>query len=308
MELLITGAAGSVGKHFAEYFAKRGYALRLFDLRQEGIPSDLGGAVRAFVGSVSDRELVAEAVRGVDAVIHLAWSFSEEPVYLLEEDLRGHLYLLEAACEHRVKKFLYASTATVYGRALTRPVSEDHPCLALESRKPLYALAKVFAEDLCRLYQQERGLAAIIFRFWWAFGDEISGRHLRAMAASALRGETIEVPADAGGTFVTMEDLAQAFELALEREAKSQVYNIGSFFASWEEIAGMIAEETGQGGKVRVVPVAAWQGPRFLSDCWELGFEKACTELGFRPALSREEGLRALRRALKRLVAQLAEG
>ncbi len=305
MELLITGAAGSVGRYFGEYFAGRGYGLRVLDLREVQLPKDLARAARVFVGSVADRELVARAVAGADAVIHLAWSFAEDPVQVLEEDLRGHLYLLEAAQQQGVKKFLYASTATVYGQAVATPVSEDHPCLVLEARKPLYALAKLFAEDLCRLYWLEKKLPVTIFRFWWAFGEEIGGRHLRAMVASALKGEKIEVPAGAGGTFVTLEDLARAFELALTQEAAGQVYNVGSFYVTWEEIAGMAVEQAGSKSEVEVVPLEQWQGPRFLSDCWELSFEKAAAELGYRPACGREAGLAALRKALARLVAQV---
>jgi UDP-glucose 4-epimerase len=305
VKILVTGAAGSVGESLVGYFAKRGYQIRVLDLQDPGFPPDLVNKSEVFVGSVADSKVVAAAVEGVDAVIHLAWSFADEAKTLLDVDLKGHVELLEAAARSGVKKFLYASTATVYGRALRSPVDEDQLCLVIEARKPLYALTKLFAEDLCRLYTREGKLETSIFRFWWAFGDRIGGRHLRAMMASALKGEKVVVPADSGGTFVTMDDLARAFELGLQHEGRGEVYNIGSFYLTWEQVAKAVVEAAGTRSAVEVVPLDSWEGPRFLSDRWELSLEKVARELGYKPMVDAARGLVALGAALQHLAEEV---
>ncbi|MGB9793148.1 MAG: NAD-dependent epimerase/dehydratase family protein [Thermacetogeniaceae bacterium] len=298
-KVLVTGSSGDVGSYLVRYFAQKGFVVRALDLRQGSYSDDVVAPENRFVGSVADDALVDEAVAGSDAVVHLAWSFSDKPAEIFDVDIRGHINLLEAALRRGVKRFIYTSTATVYGRAVRVPVTESHPRLVFEARKPLYALAKSTAEDLCTYYHLEAGLETVIFRFWWAFGETIGGRHLRNMVREALQGKTLVVPAGAGGTFVTMADLARAIELALSSErASGKIYNVGSFYVTWEEIAEMIVEATGSKGGFRAVPLAEWDGPQFLSDNWELGWEEAERDLGYRPANSRSENALALKKAI----------
>ncbi len=86
-------------------------------------------------GTLEDSRLVREALRGVDVVIHLAWSFSDDPVELLESDLKGHVVLLDACVEAKVSRLFYASTAVVYGKPVRVPITEESPCLVEEATK-----------------------------------------------------------------------------------------------------------------------------------------------------------------------------
>lgn len=308
MKVLITGSSGDVGSYLVRYLAARGWDVRTLDVRDGCFPSEIVTHTNRFVGSVADRDLVERAVEGTEAVIHLAWSFSEQPAEIFNVDIPGHVNLLEAAVRHRVQRFIYTSTATVYGRAVNVPVTEEHPRFIFEARKPLYALAKSLAEDLCTYYHRETGLKIVVFRFWWAFGETIGGRHLRNMVREALQGKALEVPAGAGGTFVTMEDLARGFELALNGErGTGKIYNIGSFYVTWEEIARMIVEVTGSTGGVKTVSLSEWNGPKFLSDDWEIGWDRAEQDLGYRPAIGREQGVASLKRAIAALAESLGE-
>ncbi|APC08794.1 NAD-dependent epimerase/dehydratase family protein [Neomoorella thermoacetica] len=303
MEILITGGSGDVGRYLVWDLAGRGHRVRVLD---RALPNGYSLPVSQetlFKGQLEDKELVVRAVKGVEAVIHLAWSFSDDPLEVFGGDLIGHINLLTAAARAGVKHFIYASTATVYGRAAGHPVVEEHPCLVGEARKPLYALGKFAAEELCRQYCREQGLPVTIFRFWWAFGDEIGGRHLRNLIRVALNGEVLRVPVAAGGTFVSMADLAAACRLVLAGEgACGQVYNLGSLYLTWEEIASKIIELTGSAGKLQLVPQDEWTGPAFLNEVWDLSWEKAARELGYRPTLTVDECRSALTRALLRCV------
>ena len=199
MRILITGGNGSIGRDLVPALLLSGHEVVVLD-REVGalVPHPRLRVVR---GLVEDPATVAEACRGADAVVHLAWSFSDDPGYLLEHDLRGHVCLQEAARRERVGRLLYTSTAVVYGKPVRHPLDEDHPLLVLAARKPAYALAKEFAEKLTLFGAGNGGLPAAVLRFWWAFGSEIGGRHLREMLNAAAAGQALSIPANCGGTF-----------------------------------------------------------------------------------------------------------
>ncbi|MGB9858625.1 MAG: NAD-dependent epimerase/dehydratase family protein, partial [Moorellaceae bacterium] len=215
MIVFIAGGAGDVGRYLVKCFSRQGHQVKVLD-RAPGMPSGYEEYPAAYYrGSLTDKALVREALEGAEVVINLAWSFADEAQTIFAEDIQGQIHLLEAAREIEVRSFLYTSTATVYGRAMSHPVTESHPCLVEEARKPLYALGKYTAEKLGLIYAREYHLPVTIFRFWWAFGEHIGGRHLRELVRKALENQPLDMAAGAGGTFVTMADLAEAMRLAV---------------------------------------------------------------------------------------------
>jgi len=131
--------------------------------------------VEIIEGGVEDNSVVRSFVKEIEIIIHLAWSFSEDPVRSLGVDVKGTLNLLKESVEEEVKYFILASTAVVYGKPVHVPLIEDDPCLVEEARKPIYALSKFVCEKLGLIFFKERGLPTSIFRFWWAFGGKIGG-------------------------------------------------------------------------------------------------------------------------------------
>src|SRR5512136_1703656 len=116
MRILVTGGNGSVGCGLIPSLLDRGHSVVVFD-KELGVVRGIAHPQLALVsGGVEDASAVAEATRGIEAIVHLAWSFSDDPGYLLEHDLRGHLLLLAAAKQQGVRRFLYTSTAVVYGK------------------------------------------------------------------------------------------------------------------------------------------------------------------------------------------------
>jgi UDP-glucose 4-epimerase len=234
----------------------------------------------------------------VEAIVHLAWSFSDDPRVLVEQDLRGHALLLEAAGRHKVPHFVYASTAVVYGKPSRVPVDEDHPLNVLVARKPAYGVAKEFAEKLT-LLAGNAGMSSTVLRFWWAFGKKIAGRHLREMLRTAAESKTLTVPADSGGSFLSQEDFDLAVETILQRPATAdRVFNLASAYVGWDEVARMVVEVTGGKGGIELVPREAWTGAAFLADRWELDDRRIRTALGFKPTREAAEVRMALHRAI----------
>jgi UDP-glucose 4-epimerase len=301
MRILITGANGSVGRELVPALLSHGHHVVALDKELEALQARSHPRLALVPGAVEDAVAVGKAARGAEAIIHLAWSFSDDPQVLLEQDLRGHLLLLDAAKAQGVRHFIYTSTAVVYGKPVRVPVHEDHPLHVLEARKPAYGIAKEFAEKLTLLAARTQALPATILRFWWSFGDEIGGRHLREMLRTAAAGKPLSVPADCGGSFLSMEDFIQAVELALLNPAGfGQIFNLSSLYVTWEEVARMAVDVTGSSAGVQVIPPTKWTGAAFLADRWELDDRKIRERLGFKPSRD-PAGIRdALRRAIAR--------
>lgn len=301
MRFLLAGGAGEVGRHVSRYILEHGHEVVVFDKAPWAEAGGLGPPA-VIRGDLQDKKLLADALAGTDIVVNLAWSFADDAATIFRDDLGGHISLLEAAAG-RCQRFIYASTAAVYGVPPGEPVTEEHPCLPLKARKPLYALGKFAAEQLCHIYHHGKGLPATVVRFWWAFGDTIGGRHLRDMIAAAERNEPLKVVSGAGGTFVTMDDLAAFILAAADAPATAGgVYNLGSLFLTWAEIAATIIDLVGSRSLLVESSGGAWQGPAFLNERWRLSWEKAARHTGYKPLL--ENG--ALRRAFARALAGCA--
>jgi len=111
------------------------------------------------------------------------------------QDLRGHALLLEAAARQGVSHFVYTSTAVVYGKPSRVPVDEGHPLNVLAARK-LRTGSPRSSRRSWYCWPGQAGMSSTIVRFWWAFGDEIGGRHLREMLRTSAEGKPLAVPAD----------------------------------------------------------------------------------------------------------------
>jgi UDP-glucose 4-epimerase len=306
MKVLITGGAGEVGKYLTNELLGFGHEISVLDLPAKAPAVEKDSRITFTPGNLIDAELVNNALHGVDVVIHLAWSFSDDPRVVFGEDIKGHINLLEAASFSKVSHFIYASTATVYGRAVHHPVTENHLCLIGDARKPLYALGKRTAEELCLLYWKERNLPVTIFRFWWAFGEAIGGRHLRDLIKKALAAQPLEMVRGAGGAFLTMSDLGSAVLLALANpSAAEKTYNLGSLFLTWEEIGETILKLTHSASAINFIPSEKWQGPAFLNEVWDLSWEKAEREIGYKPRSSVDQMRSQFSAALKNCIDQV---
>jgi uronate dehydrogenase len=159
MRVLIAGAAGHIGRTLAEGLTKRGHEVRGLDLLPP--PAD-HCALGAVVGDCTEPAVVAQAVNGVDAVVHLAGRPSEGP---LAEELASHVTttatLLDAMVAAGVKRIAYASSNHAVG------LHERTDLLSVDVRpRPdtFYGIAKVAAEGLLSMYVDRAGIEAVAMR------------------------------------------------------------------------------------------------------------------------------------------------
>jgi UDP-glucose 4-epimerase len=299
MKFLITGGAGSVGQALTLFFLEKGHSVRVLDKKADQHQFLEHRNLELINGEIEDLSIVSGAVKGIDAIVHLAWSFSDDPMELLASDLKGHILLLDAAAAEKISHFFYTSTAVVYGKPVKSPVTEEDPCLVEDARKPFYGIAKLTAEKLLLAYFRTKGLPVTIFRFWWSYGEEIGGRHLRDLIKLAQAGELLTVPKEAGGSFLHLDDLTNALLMALQKQNTfGEIFNLSTLFLSWEEVARIIIEVTNSSSPLEVIPAGEWKGPTFLADIWELSTDKAERLFTYRPTLPHLTARQRLKEAI----------
>lgn len=173
-KILVTGGAGFIGSHLVEALLAEGFLVRILDNFSTGkyanLPQDHEG-LEIVEGDVADPQVVDQAVQGVSSIVHFAAVASvqasvEDPAGTHASNFIGTLNLLEACRRHKVKRFLFASSAAVYGNGAPLPISEK------SSLQPLtpYAADKLASEYYLDFYGREYGLEPVIFRFFNVFG------------------------------------------------------------------------------------------------------------------------------------------
>ncbi|MFD0341479.1 NAD-dependent epimerase/dehydratase family protein [Streptomyces sp. NPDC127117] len=179
--VLLTGAAGGLGTLMRGLLPAYGYELRLLDVVPvEGEPD----AVSADLG---DREALREAVRGVDAIVHLA-GISLEAGFdkILRANIEGTYNLYEAAREEGVRRIVFASSNHVLGYT-PRPLPGDPLIPVGAPRRPdtFYGLSKSFGEDLAQLYWDRHGMETVSVRIGSCFPEPTSVRMLSVWMSPA---------------------------------------------------------------------------------------------------------------------------
>jgi nucleoside-diphosphate-sugar epimerase len=163
------------------------------------------------------------------------------------------------------------------------------------------------AEKVSLAYFKTKGLPVTIFRFWWSYGEEIGGRHLRDMIKSAQAGQLLTVPEGAGGSFLHIDDLANAILLAIQKhEILGEVFNLSTLFLTWEEVARIILEVTHSSSALEIIPAKEWRGPAFLADAWELSTGKAERLIAYRSMLSHLTARQRLKEAIAKCYEDIA--
>jgi UDP-glucose 4-epimerase len=301
VRFLLAGGAGAVGRDLTMALLQEGHAVRVLDTHTEGFPLSGQKNLELITGKVEDGALAASAVKDCEAVIHLAWSFTDDPADLVAVDLAGQMTLLQAAAAAKISHFYYISSAIVYGSPASFAITENDPCLAEKARKPFYGVAKLAAEKFAQAFWETTGLPITIFRFWWSYGEEISGRHLREMLGRAVAGQPLEVSEGAGGSFLHHDDLMQAILLTFKKtKTFGEVFNLATLYLGWQDIAEIIIDLTGSASQLAVIPASEWQGPQFLADSWRLCTCKARQLLGFSSRWPHDAARESLKAAIGR--------
>jgi UDP-glucose 4-epimerase len=203
MRVLITGGAGFIGSNLTRAALADGHELVVFDDLSTGYAANLAGLdVRFHEGSVNDVDVLADALSGVDSVVHLAALGSVprsilDPVATHHANATGTLSLLEGSRRAGVGHVVMSSSSSVYGLNAALPKGER------EWVRPLspYAVSKLAGEQYLLAYQESFGLETLAFRFFNVYGPRQMPGHAYAAVVpvfldALLRGEPLPVHGD----------------------------------------------------------------------------------------------------------------
>ena len=179
-KILVTGCAGFIGSHLSEFLLKLNYNVigidninSYYDVSLKEKNLDILEKYENFTfykEDIRDTQIILN--QKPEIVIHLAGMAGvrysiENPEMYVDVNIKGHINLLEQAVKVKVKKFLFASSSSVYGENTKTPFSEND---IIEKQKSPYAVSKKSMEDFSRLYNKLYGINIIGFRFFTVYG------------------------------------------------------------------------------------------------------------------------------------------
>ncbi len=307
MRVLVTGGGGFIGSNLVEALLARGDEVLVLDNFATGRRENLarapewaaagGGRYRLLEGDIRDEATVKRAIAGREVVLHQAAIPSvarsvEDPMTSHTVNVDGTLTLLLAARDAGVRRFVMASSSSLYGESETLPKVET---MAPDPISP-YGLDKLAGETYCRLFTRLYGLPTVSLRYFNVFGPRQNPRSEYAAVVprfieAALRGEQPTIYGDGQQTrdFTFVENVVAANLLSAEavEEACGQAYNVAcGERISLLDLAAAINRLTGSQVGPRHAPPRAGDIRHSLAD-----ISKAERALGYRPAVDLEAGL-----------------
>ena len=309
--LLVIGGAGLIGSHTVDELVKEDVAeIRIYDNFTRGREENLFGALKdprvnvfPLGGELMHRDLLNEAMRGIDGVFHFAalWLLHchEFPRSAFEVNIGGTFNVLEAMLNNGVKRLVYSSSASVYGDAVEEPMTEDHPYNNLN----FYGATKIAGEHMCRsLHHRYKGTDKhfdfVGLRYMNVYGprQDYNGAYIAVimkMLDAIDRGESPTILGDGSEAFdfVAVEDCGRANVCAMKSDATDSFYNVGTGRrTSLKELAEMIIEITGYDKPIQYAPRSQATLVRNRIGCPK----RANEQIGFEARLELRQGLEDL--------------
>jgi NAD dependent epimerase/dehydratase len=261
--VLVTGADGFIGSHLVEQLVVAGAQVRA--LSQYNSFNDWGWLehvsclkeIEVVTGDVRDSHLCDEITHGIDIVFHLAalipipYSY-RAPDSFVDTNVKGTLYLCQAARQNAVKRFIQTSTSEVYGTAQYVPIDEKHP---LQPQSP-YSATKIASDCIALSFHYSFGLPVVIARPFNTYGPRQSGRAvIPSIIIQVADGKSTISLGNLAATrdFTYVEDTCRGFLAIAEMDGgEGEVFHIGSNHEiSIGDLVKLIGETMGTG--VRVV-------------------------------------------------------
>lgn len=305
-KILVTGGCGLVGSTTIDLLLQHHKPERIviLDNLERGTIGNVERAlqdprVELVKGDIRDVATVNRVTEGMDAVIHMATlritACAEQPRAALETMCDGSYNVLEAAHAKGVKKFVTASSASIYGLADVFPTKEDHHPY---NNRTWYGASKIMLEGLLRSFNDMYGLPYVALRYFNVYGPrmDIYGKYTEVLIRWMERIEAGQPPLIFGDgkqtmDFVYIDDVARSNILALQSDKSDNVYNVASGVeTSLNDLAYALLRVMGSnmqpeyGPERKVNPVS-----RRLADT-----TAAERDLGFKAEVDLDEGLRRL--------------
>ena len=300
MKCLVTGGAGFIGSHIIERLLRQHHDVICLDnfdsyynpeIKKRNCSSFMGNDQFTLInGDILDRKLLQEILNDVDIIFHEAAQAgvplsTENPSKSHNVNTTGTLNLLESAVKADVKRFIYASSSSVYGIVKYLPFDEDHPTNPVSP----YGVSKLMAEHYCRVFSDLYGLPSVALRYFTVYGPAMRpdlAIHIFTRQALMNKPITIFGTGDRTRDFTYIDDIVDANMIVLTRG--DGVYNIGGGHrVSIKELAGKIIEITKSSSVIHHKDAKLGDAEHTYAN-----IAKAQRDLGWKPKTSLNLGLK----------------
>ena len=302
---VVIGGAGLIGSHTVDLLLREDVGeIVIYDNFVRGSYSNLESALkdpRVSVfeagGDILQTDILKKALEGADGVFHFAalWLLHcyDYPRSAFRVNIEGTFNVLEACVQQKVGRLVYSSSASVYGDAVSDPMTEDHPF----NNTNFYGATKIAGEQMARALHHRYGLPYVGLRYMNVYGprQDYRGAYIAVimkMLDAIERGERPVIYGDGSQAydFVSVLDCAAANVCAMKSDTVDQLYNVGTGRrTSIRELAEMLIELTGAKVQIQQEPA----GLTFVKN--RVGStENAERDMGFKAAIGLREGLAQL--------------
>lgn len=301
--ILVTGGAGFIGSHIVDRLLQEGFEVTVLDNLSTGRIANIKHHLndkrfRMIEGDIREEKVVRKALKGVEAVIHEAAISSVEesikdPIKTNDVNLNGTLNLLNLSVKEGVKRFVFASSASIYGD-LNPPLKED------SQPKPMspYAASKLSGEYYCKAFHKIYGLETICLRYFNVYGPVQRNNQYSSVIINFIdnikKNKPLVIFGDGLQTrdFIYISDVVEATLIALKsKEGIGEVFNIATGKPTTiNELARIMIKLKGK-SSLRLIHTEPRKGDIRHSYA---DVERAERILKFKASVSLEDGLKLL--------------
>jgi UDP-glucuronate 4-epimerase len=303
-KILVTGAAGFIGSHLCERLVAEGWrvvGLDNFDpfyeaaIKRRNLTTLLGSAQFELAeGDIRDAGCVESILGqgGFEAIVHLAAKAGvrpsiEDPVGYMDVNIHGTVVMLEAARKYGIKKFIFASSSSVYGNNEKVPFAETD---SVDNPISPYAATKKAGELICHTYSHLYGIGMTCLRFFTVYGPrQRPDLAIHKFARKIEAGEPIPVFGDGSmrRDFTYIDDIIDGVTAAIEACGEYEIYNLGE--SRPVRLDGLIAHLEAALGKKAVLNRLPEQPGDVIQTYADV--DKAMRRLGYQPKTELSAGL-----------------
>jgi nucleoside-diphosphate-sugar epimerase len=308
--VLVTGGAGFIGRGLVRGLTAAGARVRVLDNDSRGsldaLAREVPGALDVVRGDIRDAETVRAALRGIDAVHHLAYVngtefFYKHPTLVLEVAVKGMVNVIDGCLAEHVPELVLASSSEVYQQAPVVPTAEDVALVVPDVRNPRYCYGggKILAELMAMNWGRAHLQRVIIFRPHNVYGPQMGFEHVIPQFALRMKELTdtapakvaaVEFPIQGDGSetraFIYIDDFVDGLLRVIEDGEHLGIYHIGTEEeVSIRRVAELVAAEFSR--PIRVVPGPLLPGST-RRRCPDVGKLRA---LGFTPKVPLARGI-----------------
>jgi UDP-glucose 4-epimerase len=307
MKILVCGGAGYIGSHMVRELVEKGYDVVVLDNFSTGHAGAVHPQAALVEGDIRDKKVLRNVFKehAVDCVMHFCANSQvgesmELPLKYYHNNVYGTMCLLEVMREFQVNKFVFSSTAAVYGEPEELPITEE----TAKNPTNTYGETKLTVEKMLKWVDQAHGVKSVIFRYFNAAGAHPSGEigedhdpesHLIPLIIQAALGQREKIsifgedyPTPDGSCirdYIHIMDIAAAHILGMEQllsGAESDVYNLGNGSGfSVKEVIEKVKQLTGREFPVEIAERRGGDPATLIASS-----EKAQQKLGWKPVHS----------------------